>query len=187
MAACGLERDHSCRGVVLLARVSWETPQHVTVFWQWFLCWAEDPAAKWIRSPKPKQETGERTRGRLVFRARIQIVSLCVFENQERGVCLCVRLRGGPVHFVKRHTCMQTQDTHTLTYRLYCSSICVPLAEQFEGVGHRYVGPKQHAGWLFFCRRGWQIWHINPPLTPGLLFTHNCTHTHTHPYSLQSS
>lgn len=109
-------------------------------------------AAKLIRSARPKQETGERTRGRLVFRVRIQIVSLCASENQERGVCLCVRDLCEAVSFktAKRHTCIHTQ---ALTYRLFCGSICVPLAVQFEGVGHC---SKQNAGWLV---SGWSDSH----------------------------
>lgn len=148
MAAYGLGRVHSCWGVVLLARVSWETPQHVTVLWQWFIHCTEDLAAKWIRSPGPKQETGERTRGRLMFRARIQIVSLCVSENQERGGCLWL-CEAVSFKTAKSHTCIHTQ---TPTFRLYCSSICLPLAVQFEGVDHCYGRPKQNAGWLF---SGW--------------------------------
>lgn len=183
MAAYGFGRVHSCWGVVLLARVSWETPQHVTVFWLWFLHCAADLAAKWIRSPRPKQETGERTQGRLMFRAKIQIVSLCVSENQERGVCFGVWLcEAVSFKTAKTHTCIHTQ---MLTYRLYCSSICLPLSVQFEGVGHCFGRPKQNAGWLF---SGWSDnsgAHKSSSEAQPLL--HTQSHTYTHPYSLQSS
>lgn len=127
---------------------------------------AEDPAAKWIRSPRPKQETGERTRGRLMFRARIQIVSRCASANQERGVCVCVCVQllwGGLIQdWEETHTCIHTQThTQTATYRLYCRSICVPLALQFEGVGHCYVDPKTEGRMVVF--------------RPSLFYTPNCT------------
>lgn len=143
-AACGMERVHSFWGVVFLARVSWETPQHVTVFWQQFFNCAEDPAAQKIRSLRSKQEIGERTRGKLMFRARVHIVSWCVCKPRKGCVyvhssCEVVSFRTG-----KKHTCIHTEKhahTHKLTYRLYCRSICVPLAVQFEGVGRCYVCP----------------------------------------------
>lgn len=98
MAACGLERAHSCWGVVLLASKGLLREPHSML-----LCfdsgsftarstvsYMDTVYPTWIHSPRPKQETGDRPQGRLVFRARIQIVSLCVSENQERGVCLSV-------------------------------------------------------------------------------------------------
>lgn len=179
MAAYGLGRVHSCWGVVLRVRVSWETPQHVTVFWQRFLHFTEDPAAKWICRPRPKQETGERTLGRLMFRARIQTVSLCVSEKPRKGrvfvcVCLCDCVRRSHSRQWK-DTCIHTQ---TLAYRLFCSSICVPLAVQFEGVAHCYTALNRSQNGCFQVE--WQLCHTNPPLMPSLSSTHNCTHPQTH-------
>lgn len=90
-----------------------------------------------------------------MFRVRIQIVSLCVSENQERGVVFVyATVRGGLIQDSEEtHSLAFTQThTQTLTYKLYCSSICVPPAGQFESVGHCSGGSKQNAEWLF---SGW--------------------------------
>lgn len=78
-----------------------------------------------------------------MFRARIQIVSLCVSENQERGVCLCVceTIGGGLIQDSKATHMHSHTNTQTLRYRLYCSSICEAPAVQFD--------PEQSAGCLF--------------------------------------
>lgn len=116
---------------------------------------AEDPAAKWIRSPRPKQETGERTRGRLMFRARIQIVSRCASANQERGVCVfvCVCNSCEVVSFKtgKRHT---HAFTHKHTHRRrHTGSIVAPSVCLWRCSLRVLViatsTPKQKAGWLF--------------------------------------
>ncbi len=57
----------------------------------------------------------------------------------KKGACACARLcEAVPFKTVKRHMHSHT-NTQTLAYRLFCSSICVPLAVQFEGVGHCYA------------------------------------------------
>lgn len=110
-----MERVHSFWGVVFLARVSWETPQHVTVFWQQFFNCAEDPAAQTIRSLRSKQEISERTQGKLMVRVRIHIVSWCVWKPRKGCVyvhssCEVVSFRTG-----KKHTCIHTEKAYTYT------------------------------------------------------------------------
>lgn len=85
---------------------------------------AEDPAAQKIRSLRSKQEIGERTRGKLMFRARIHIVFWCVCKPRKGCVyvhssCEVVSFKTG-----KKHTCIHTEKhthTHKLTYRLLLS------------------------------------------------------------------
>lgn len=92
----------------------------------------------------------------------------------EKGACVCVCVRRSHSRQWK-DTCIHTQ---TLAYRLFCSSICVPLAVQFEGVGHFFTALNRSQDGCFQAE--WQLCHINPPLMLSLSSTHNCTHPQTH-------
>lgn len=71
-------------------RVSWELSS-MPVCFDSDSSFVKQPVADWIYSLRPKQEAGERTRGRLGFKARIQIVPLCL----ETRFGLCFSVWGG--------------------------------------------------------------------------------------------
>lgn len=106
-----------------------------TVFWHWFLQCVEDPAAKWICSARPKQETVRRPEGDLCLEWESRLSCGICLETHK--VLVCVSERDRQRDFVRwSHWRLQREGhANTLTYRLYCHSICVPLAVQFEGVG----------------------------------------------------
>lgn len=166
-AACGMGRVHSFWGVVLLARVSWETPQHVTVFWQQFLHCAEDQAAQKIRTLRSKQEIGERTRGKLMFRARIHIVSSCVCKPRKGCVyvhssCEVVSFRTG-----KKHTCIHTEKhTQADIQALLSLHLCTSGGAVWGCWSFLRLSLNTECGVVVF--------------RPSLICTPNYTHTDTH-------
>lgn len=176
--ACGMGRVHSFWGVVLLARVSWETTQHVTVFWQQFLHSAEDLAAQKICSLRSKQEIGERTRGRLMFRARIHIVSWCVCKARKGCVYMHSSCEVVSFRTVKKHTFTQkSTHIHTSWHTgfIVAPSVCLWRCSLRVLVVATSVPKHRMQGGCFQAQS-----RLHTQL-------HTYRHTHTHPYILESS
>lgn len=115
VAACGWRRVQSCQGVVLLQE-SLEKLYSMPVCFDSDSSFVEHPVANWIYGLRLKQEAGERTPGRLVFKARIQIVPLCLRGKQENwvfGLCTCVWGAVCSSTELHTHTQRQTMLKHT--------------------------------------------------------------------------
>lgn len=88
----------------------------MSLFWQRFLHCTVDQAANQIHSVRPKQETEEGTRGRLLFSARIQFAPRMRVWKPGRGL----------VWFVQVSLIQDSEGTHRNTQTLHTGSIVAP-------------------------------------------------------------